>query len=128
SYFVSCFPSFRSLLSFPTRRSSDLVSIEREGGFLPPSHFPRCSVTDIFSEVFRQSEYCCISPFYNCTDGAKDWAKAADTIVRCCLKIRVVDLFPYPEEFNCVSVSQPVGDEKVSVFRPEQICYCTAAA
>ena len=28
--------------------------IEREGGFLPPSHFPRCSVTDIFSEVFRQ--------------------------------------------------------------------------
>ena len=24
----------------------------------------------------------CISPFYNCTDGAKDWAKAADTIVR----------------------------------------------
>ena len=21
-------------------------------------------------------------PFYNCTDGAKDWAKAADTIVR----------------------------------------------
>ena len=23
---------------------------------MPPSHFPRCSVTDIFSEVFRQSE------------------------------------------------------------------------
>ena len=23
-------------------------------------------------------------PFYSCTDGAKDWAKAADTIVRCC--------------------------------------------
>ena len=33
------------------------VSIEREGGFLPPSHFPRCSVTDIFSEVFRQSGF-----------------------------------------------------------------------
>ena len=62
------------------------MSIEREGGFLPPSHFPRCSVTDIFSEVFRQSEYCCISLFYNCTDGAKDWAKAEDTIVRCCPK------------------------------------------
>ena len=53
---------------------------------MPPSHFPRCSVTDIFSEVFRQSEYCCISPFYNGTDGVKDWAKAADTIVRCCLR------------------------------------------
>ena len=23
---------------------------------MPPSHFPRCSVTDIFSEVFRQSD------------------------------------------------------------------------
>ena len=37
------------------------------------------------------------------------------------IKIRVVDLFSYPEKFNCVSVSQPVGDEKVSVFRPEHI-------
>ncbi len=28
-------------------------------------------------------EYCMyFPPFYNCTDGAKDWAKAADTIVR----------------------------------------------
>ena len=26
--------------------------IEREGGFLPPSHFPRCSVTSASSEVF----------------------------------------------------------------------------
>ena len=27
-------------------------------------------------------------PLYSCTDGAKDWAKAADTIVRCCLRER----------------------------------------
>ena len=40
------------------------MSIEREGGFLPPSHFPRCSVTDIFSEVFRQSDTV-FPPFYN---------------------------------------------------------------
>ena len=31
---------------------------------MPPSHFPRCSVTDIFSEVFRQSDTV-FPPFYN---------------------------------------------------------------
>ena len=25
--------------------------IERAGGFLPPAHIPRCSVSDIFSEM-----------------------------------------------------------------------------
>src|SRR5699024_386811 len=33
-----------------------------EGGFLPPSHFPRCYVTDIFSEVFRQSAQGVLTP------------------------------------------------------------------
>ncbi len=33
-------------------------------------------------ESYKGGNTVCISPFYNCTDGAKDWAKAADTIVR----------------------------------------------
>ena len=32
------------------------------------------------------------------------------------IKIRVVDLFPYPEKFDRVSVSQPVRDEKPTVL------------
>ena len=28
------------------------MSIEREGGFLPPSHFPRCSIPKVFSGFF----------------------------------------------------------------------------
>ena len=34
------------------------------------------------TKVIKGREYCMYFPFYNCTDGAKDWAKAADTIVR----------------------------------------------
>ena len=36
-------------------------------------------------------------------------------------KIRVVGLLPYPEKFDCVPVSQPIGDKKVSVFHFEHI-------
>ena len=34
------------------------------------------------TKVIKGREYCMYFPLYNCTDGAKDWAKAADTIVR----------------------------------------------
>ena len=37
------------------------------------------------------------------------------------IKIWVVDLFPYPKEFDGVSVSQPVRNEKVPIFRLEHI-------
>ena len=33
-------------------KSFKILLIERAVGFLPPAHTPRCSVSDIFSEVF----------------------------------------------------------------------------
>ena len=33
-------------------KSFKILLIERAVGFLPPAHTPRCSVPDIFSEVF----------------------------------------------------------------------------
>ena len=34
------------------KKFKNTCRLNAKGGFLPPSHFPRCSVTDIFSEVF----------------------------------------------------------------------------
>ena len=49
---------FRPAVRFPehSRNVLETCLIEREGGFLPPSHFPRCSFTEVFIIVYRQSQ------------------------------------------------------------------------
>ena len=37
------------------------------------------------------------------------------------IKGRVIDFFPNPQEFECVTVAQPVGNEKVSVFGTQHV-------
>jgi len=46
--------SFRPAVRFSEHFKNVLKTclIEREGGFLPPSHFPRYSVADLFPIVF----------------------------------------------------------------------------
>ena len=42
----------RRCADFETFKSFKILLIERAVGFLPPAHTPRCSVPDIFCEVF----------------------------------------------------------------------------
>jgi len=42
----SLFDTLRAV--FRTSKSSENLLIEREGDFLPPSHFPRCSIEKVF--------------------------------------------------------------------------------
>ena len=37
------------------------------------------------------------------------------------IKGRVIDFFPNPQELECVTVAQPVGNEKVSVFGTQHV-------
>ena len=38
--------------AFDAKKGQPILLIERAVGFLPPAHTPRCSVPDIFCEVF----------------------------------------------------------------------------
>ena len=83
---------------FRTLKSSKNLLFERAGGFLPPAHIPRCSVTAHFSIVYRQSA---------CTGNLP----AHFFVLSACLRIPALLLFPLPYKTNTFLCKSSLSNE-----------------
>ena len=69
-----------SLRKSNSKESDFLRFIEREGGFLPPSHFPRCSVAEDIASFFDSLTSLPFGAgwFFMRRSGTDNWSEASE--------------------------------------------------